>query len=76
MQVVENVEHKSVETSNFGIGVYSVYDCVLKQYDFPICVPVVKLDDYMKLLVNDVNSKYFNHESDYILNSYYHPLMT
>lgn len=50
------------------IGVYTIYDCVLKQFDIPIAIPVSKLYDYMNLLVNDVNSKYYNHESDYILN--------
>lgn len=50
------------------IGVYTIYDCVLKQFDIPIAIPVSKLYDYMNLLVNDVNSKYYNHESDFILN--------
>lgn len=58
----------TLENDTLKIGVYTIYDCVLKQFDIPIAVPVSKLYDYMNLLVNDVNSKYFNHESDYILN--------
>ena len=56
------------QTSNMKNGVYTIYDCVLKQFDLPFVVPVCKLDDYMNLIVNDVSSKYFNHESDYIIN--------
>lgn len=58
----------TLENDTLKIGVYTIYDCVLKQFDIPIAIPVSKLYDYMNLLVNDVNSKYFNHESDYILN--------
>lgn len=50
------------------IGVYSIYDCVLKQFQAPICVPKSKVKDYFTLLVNEVQSPYYNHESDYILN--------
>ncbi len=50
------------------IGVYTIYDCVLQQYDIPLSIPVSKLYDYMSMLVNDVGSKYYGHESDYILN--------
>lgn len=70
----ENVQKRAVEVTTtlendtLKIGVYTIYDCVLKQFDIPIAIPVSKLYDYMNLLVNDVNSKYFNHESDYILN--------
>ena len=54
--------------STLKIGIYSIYDCVLKQYDIPIAIPVSKLYDYMNLLVNDVQNKYFGHEVDFILN--------
>lgn len=50
------------------IGVYTIYDCVLKQFDIPLSIPVSKLYDYMCILVNDVSSKYYGHESDFILN--------
>lgn len=50
------------------IGVYTVYDTVLKQFDSPISIPLNKLDDYMKLIVNDVSSRYYGHESDFVLN--------
>lgn len=50
------------------IGVYTIYDCVLKQFDIPLSIPVSKLYDYMSMLVNDVTSKYYGHESDFILN--------
>lgn len=50
------------------IGVYTIYDSVLKQFDIPIAIPVNKLYDYMAMLVNDVGSKYYGHEIDFILN--------
>lgn len=56
------------QTTNIKNGIYTIYDCVLKQFDLPFVVPDVKLDDYMHLIVNDVGSKYYNHESDYIVN--------
>lgn len=65
--MTEKVE-KSVAESNMSVGVYTIYDCVLKQYDLPFCIQVTKLSDYLLLLVNDVQSKYYNHESDYIVN--------
>lgn len=58
----------TIKTTNIKNGIYTIYDCVLKQFDLPFVVPVTKLDDYMSLIVNDVSSKYFNHESDYIIN--------
>ncbi|UPW41789.1 nonstructural protein [Peromfec virus RodF7_10] len=54
--------------STFEIGVYTVYDTVLQQFDYPICLPINKVEDYFKLVVNDVTSKYYLKESDYILN--------
>lgn len=59
---------KNVVESNMQVGVYTIYDCVLKQYDVPFCIIESKLGDYLSLLVNDVQSKYYNHESDYIVN--------
>lgn len=70
----ENIQKKVVEATTtlendtLKIGVYTIYDCVLKQFDIPIAIPISKLYDYMNLLVNDVSSKYYNHEADYILN--------
>ena len=71
--MVQSVEKHLTEvadnvSSNLEIGVYTIYDCVLKQFGAPISVPVSKLNDYFTLLVNDVNSPYYNHECDYILN--------
>lgn len=54
--------------STTDIAVYTVYDCVLKQFSAPVSLPRQKVNDYYTLLVNDVQSPYFNHESDYILN--------
>lgn len=62
----KDVTDASVDT--LKIGVYSIYDCVFKQYDLPLSIPLCRLDDYMSMLVNDVNSKFYGHESDYILN--------
>lgn len=61
-------EQKNVAESNMTVGVYTIYDCVLKQYDLPFCIQATKLCDYLSLLVNDVQSKYYNHEADYIVN--------
>ena len=54
--------------SSTDIAVYSVYDCVLKQFSAPVSLPRQKVNDYYTLLVNDVQSPYYKHESDYILN--------
>lgn len=56
------------EENTLEYGVYTVYDTVLKVHDFPVTLPVSKLDDYYKLVVNDVTSKYYGKESDFILN--------
>lgn len=56
------------EVNTLNNGVYIVYDCVLKQFDLPVVLPESKVDDYFKLVVNDPSSKYFNHETDFILN--------
>lgn len=50
------------------VAIYTIYDCVLKQFTPPISLPKSKVNDYYTLLVNDVQSPYFGHESDYILN--------
>lgn len=69
MQREEEIKALNEASSNtFKIGVYSIYDCVLKQFEAPISIPVNKLYDYMTLLVNDVQSRFYGHESDYILN--------
>lgn len=54
--------------STFEIGIYTIYDTVLKQFEAPISIPTNKLYDYMSLLVNDVQSRFYGHESDYIVN--------
>lgn len=71
--MVQKVENGLVEvadnvSSNLEIGVYTIYDCVLKQFGAPISIPVSKVTDYFTILVNDLNSPYYNHECDYILN--------
>ena len=69
-QTVEKIETKAKETlkTNLVIGVYTIYDCVLKQFGAPISIPDSKVNDYFTMLVNDVQSPYYNHESDFILN--------
>ena len=54
--------------STTDIAIFTVYDCVLKQFSAPVSLPRQKVNDYYTLLVNDVQSPYYNHESDYILN--------
>ena len=39
------------------IGVYTIYDSVLRQFDIPIAIPVNKLYDYMSMLVLNVNTR-------------------
>lgn len=68
MQTIEQKTSHSSSENSLSIGVYVIYDSVIKQFDLPICIPVSKLDDYMQILVNDTSSKYYLHESDYILN--------
>lgn len=60
-------EEKNLIKDTLTVGVFTIYDTVLKQYDAPICIPDNRILDYFKLVVNDVNSKYFMHESDYII---------
>lgn len=62
------VEGSENVSTNLEIGIYSIYDCVLRQFGAPISIPVSKVNDYFTLLVNDDKSPYFNHECDYILN--------
>lgn len=62
------IEQVNQVKSTIEIGIYTVYDCVLKQFTPPVSIPKQKVTDYYTMLVNDVQSPYFNHESDYILN--------
>lgn len=69
VQSVEKIENQASETlTNLKVGVYTIYDCVLKQFGAPISIPVSKLNDYFNMLVNECSSPYFGHESDFILN--------
>ena len=63
-----NVESTNDCKSTMDVGIYTVYDCVLKQFSPPVSILKSKVNDYYTLLVNDVQSPYYNHESDYILN--------
>lgn len=62
------INGKMQVTNNLEIGVYTIYDCVLKQFNAPISIPESKVNDYFTLLINDMSSPYYNHESDFILN--------
>lgn len=65
-KIEKNVSEQSKNTTD--IALYTVYDCVLKQFTAPVSLPRQKVNDYYTLLVNDVQSPYYNHESDFILN--------
>lgn len=67
---IEKMAHNGNEqvNSTTDIAIYTVYDCVLKQFSAPVSLPRQKVTDYYTLLVNDVQSPYYGHESDYILN--------
>lgn len=65
-KIEKNVSEQSKNTTD--IALYTVYDCVLKQFTAPVSLPRQKVTDYYTLLVNDVQSPYYNHESDFILN--------
>lgn len=64
----KSLDEQAVKSSNLSIGVYTIYDCVLKQFNAPICIPISKVNDYFTILVNECQSPYYNHECDYILN--------
>lgn len=73
INTVKNIAQNGTEEvkdvkSTIEIGIYTVYDCVLKQFTPPVSIPKQKVTDYYTMLVNDVQSPYYNHESDYILN--------
>lgn len=53
--------------SSLEIGAYVVYDTVLQEYSTPFCVSVSALENEMKSLINDVSSRYYGNENDYIL---------
>lgn len=66
--VKENAKKETTTCQdNMKIAVYTIYDTVTKQFDLPFCIPQVKLYDYMSHIVNDVQSKFYGHESDYLL---------
>lgn len=65
--MTEKVQENVVE-SNMTIGIYTIYDCVLKQFDVPFAIQDNKLCDYLTIIANDVQSRYFGHESDFIVN--------
>lgn len=46
---------------------YTVYDSVLQEYSSPICISPENMKQDFNVLVNSPNSKYYEHESDYIL---------
>ena len=54
--------------SSLGYGVYCFYDCVLKQFEAPFSVEKTKLSDYLRMMVNDVQSRFYGHENDFIVN--------
>lgn len=62
----EKIDKNVHETTE--IFLYTVYDCVLKQFSAPVALPKSRVKDYYTLLVNDVQSPYYNHEIDYVLN--------
>lgn len=59
-------EEKVVNT--LKVGVYTIYDTVLKQFEPPFSLVENQLTQYMSLLVNDVQSRFYGKESDFILN--------
>ena len=64
---MENTVNKAANEhlDTLQLGIYVVYDKVAKSYEPPVCIPVSRFMDYFKLVVNDVASKYYGHESDY-----------
>lgn len=65
--MTESNEKNVVET-NLTVGVYTIYDTVLKQFEPPFTINQPKLSDYLTILANDCQSKYYGHEDDYIIN--------
>lgn len=62
------VESRTDVSSSLEYGVYTIYDCVLKQFEPPFCLPKSKLGDYLLTYINDTSCKYYNHEGDFIVN--------
>lgn len=53
--------------SSLIIGLYSIWDTQLKQYDSPFSCVKSHLDDYITLMVNDVQSRYYGKEDLFVL---------
>lgn len=58
---------KNKIATNLNIGVYSIYDTALKTYEAPFSCPVSQLDNEMSMLVNTMGTKYYGHETQYLL---------
>lgn len=65
-QTLEKKDKKTVDT--LRIGIYAIYDTVLQQFEYPFSCPESKINEYMSVLVNDPQSKYWLDEDSYILN--------
>jgi hypothetical protein len=50
------------------VSLYSIYDTVLKQFEPPFSCVESQLDQYMSMLINEPQSRFYGKESDYILN--------
>lgn len=63
-----NFEGVKGDCGNLGkIGVYCIYDTILKQYGNPFSVNVVDLDRYINIMINDVQCQYYGRETQFIL---------
>lgn len=63
VDVSEKIKGNQADT--LKLTVYSIYDCLLGQYDAPFSINSHNLDDFMVAMVNDVQSKYYKKESDF-----------
>lgn len=62
------METQKNETKNtMELGVFTFYDCVLKQFEIPFILPTQKLNDYLDAVVNNVESKFYKHENNYYI---------
>lgn len=53
--------------SSLKVGIYSVWDTQLKQYDSPFSCSISHLDDYLSIMVNDVQSRFYGKEEFFIV---------
>lgn len=63
VDVTKEIKGKDVDT--FCYKLLSIYDCLLGTYSVPFAVSEISMHSMLSSIVNDVQSQYYNKESDY-----------